>query len=139
MDYPSTIHFESLNKLKGDLRGKVAIVTGPSKGIVNIASIAGLTGVEQMSGYCATKFAVRGISQALYKEVRDYGVKVTCIYPGSVDTHFFDLFANVTQRENMMQPEDIASTILHVLASPPNYHHVDIEVRPLQPKGKRKG
>jgi NADP-dependent 3-hydroxy acid dehydrogenase YdfG len=103
--------------------------------IVNIASIAGLTGVEQMSGYCGTKFAVRGISQALYKEVREFGVKVTCIYPGSVNTHFFDRFENVTAPENMMQPEDIASTILHVLASPPNYHHVDIEVRPLQPKG----
>lgn len=106
--------------------------------IVNISSIAGLTGVEQMAGYCATKFAVRGLSQALFKEVRDYGVKVTCIYPGSVNTNFFDDFANVTTSENMMQPQDIASTILHVLQSPPNYHHVDIEVRPLMPKGKKK-
>jgi NADP-dependent 3-hydroxy acid dehydrogenase YdfG len=106
--------------------------------IINISSIAGLTGIEEMSGYCATKFAVRGISQSLYKEVRNFGVKVTCIYPGSVQTHFFDNFENVTANENMMQPEDIASTILHVLQSPPNYHHVEIEVRPLMPKGKPK-
>jgi len=107
--------------------------------IVNISSIAGLTGVEQMTGYCATKFAVRGLSQALYKEVREFGVKVTCIYPGSVNTNFFNDFQNTTAPENMMQPEDIASTIMHALQSPPNYHHVDIEVRPLMPKGKRKG
>ncbi|MEY3096514.1 MAG: hypothetical protein RL647_104, partial [Bacteroidota bacterium] len=46
--------------------------------IVNISSIAGLEGYQQVSAYCATKFAVRGFSDALYKEVRDFGVKVTC-------------------------------------------------------------
>ncbi len=105
--------------------------------IINISSIAGNTGIETFSGYCATKFAVRGLSQALYKEVRNDGIKVTCIYPGSVQTSFFDEFENITAHENMMQPEDIASTILHCLASSPNYHHVDIEVRPLRPKGKK--
>ena len=106
--------------------------------IINISSIAGLTGVEEMSGYSATKFAVRGISQALLKEVRNFGVKVTCVFPGSVQTHFFDSIGSVTAHENMMQPEDIASTILHILTSPPNYLHAEIEVRPLMPKGKQK-
>jgi len=106
--------------------------------IINICSIAGTTGIEEMSGYCATKHAVRGISQSLYKEVRNFGVKVTCIYPGSVQTNFFDNISSVTANENMMQPEDIASTMLHALQSSPNYHHVDIEVRPLMPKGKQK-
>ncbi|MEJ8802742.1 SDR family oxidoreductase [Pontibacter sp. H249] len=105
--------------------------------IINISSIAGTTGIEQMSGYCGTKHAVRGISHSLYKEVRDYGVKVTCIYPGSVQTNFFDNIDSVTVNENMMRPEDIASTILHTLESHPNYHHVDIEVRPLMPKGRK--
>ena len=104
--------------------------------IINISSIAGNTGIETLSAYCATKFAVRGLSQALYKEVRNYGVKVTCIYPGSVQTNFFDEIESIDANKNMMQPNDIASTILHCLASSPNYHHVDIEVRPLQPKGK---
>ncbi len=104
--------------------------------IINISSIAGNTGIETLSAYCATKFAVRGLSQALYKEVRNYGVKVTCIYPGSVQTNFFDEIESIDVNKNMMQPNDIASTILHCLASSPNYHHVDIEVRPLQPKGK---
>jgi NADP-dependent 3-hydroxy acid dehydrogenase YdfG len=104
--------------------------------IINISSIAGNTGIETLSAYCATKFAVRGLSQALYKEVRNYGVKVTCIYPGSVQTNFFDAIDSIEANENMMQPSDIASTILHCLQSSPNYHHVDIEVRPLQPKGK---
>lgn len=45
--------------------------------IINIASIAGLTGIEEAAGYCATKFAVRGISQSLFKEVRKNNIKVT--------------------------------------------------------------
>ncbi len=107
--------------------------------IINISSIAGLTGIENMSGYCATKFAVRGLSHALFKEVRNYGIKVTCIYPGSTDTHFFDgMEGGGTAPEHMMKAEDISSTILHVLQSPPNYHHVDIEVRPLMPRGPMK-
>lgn len=106
--------------------------------IVNISSIAGNMGIETMSGYCGSKHAVRGISHSLYKEVRNYGVKVTCIYPGSVQTNFFDEIESVTANENMMQPSDIASSIGHVLESSPNYHHVDLEVRPLRPKGRIK-
>ncbi|MFZ1809461.1 MAG: SDR family NAD(P)-dependent oxidoreductase [Cyclobacteriaceae bacterium] len=103
--------------------------------IINISSIAGITGIPSMTGYCATKYAVRGLSQALFKEVRKFGVKVTCIYPGSVQTNFFDEIPSVEVSDNMMQPEDIASTIIHCLNSPDNYHHVDIEVRPLKGRG----
>lgn len=103
--------------------------------IINISSIAGTTGIPGMSGYCGTKHAVRGISHSMYKELRNFGLKVTCIYPGSVQTNFFDSINSVTANENMIQPQDIASTILHCLSSSANYHHVDIEVRPLKPKG----
>lgn len=103
--------------------------------IINISSIAGTNGIAGMAGYCGTKYAVRGLSQSLFKELRDYGIKVTCIYPGSTKTSFFDEFNSVDAHDNMMMPEDIATTISQVLQSSPNYHHVDIEVRPLKPKG----
>lgn len=105
--------------------------------IINIASIAGLNGIEGMSGYCGTKHAVRGISHSMFKELRNFGIKVSVVYPGSVKTSFFDEIDAITAHDNMMMPEDIASTILHTLTSPPNYLHVDIEVRPLRPKGKQ--
>ncbi len=104
--------------------------------IINISSIAGTNGIEMMAGYCGTKHAVRGISQAMFKELRNFGIKVSVIYPGSVNTNFFDDIDAVNANDNMMMPEDIASTIMHVLTTPPNYHHIDIEVRPLRPKGK---
>lgn len=103
--------------------------------IINISSIAGTTGIPGMSAYVATKHAVRGLSHSMYKELRNFGIKVTCIYPGSVKTNFFDEIDSVQANDNMMMPEDIASTIVHCLKSSGNYHHVDIEVRPLKPKG----
>lgn len=103
--------------------------------IINISSIAGTTGIPGMSAYVATKHAVRGLSHSMYKELRNFGIKVTCIYPGSVKTNFFDEIDSVQANDNMMMPEDIASTIIHCLKSSGNYHHVDIEVRPLKPKG----
>lgn len=102
--------------------------------VVNIASIAGTTGIENMAGYCATKFAVRGFSQSLFKEVRNDGIKVTCLYPGSTQTNFFDDIPGTTINDSMMRPEDIASAIVYSLETPDNFLIVDMEMRPLQPK-----
>jgi len=102
--------------------------------IVNIASIAGTTGIENMAGYCATKFAVRGFSQALFKEVRQDGIKVTCLSPGSTQTNFFDEIPGTTPNDSMMKPEDIAGAIIYSLETPANFLIVDVEMRPLQPK-----
>ncbi|MFN3530509.1 MAG: SDR family oxidoreductase [Bacteroidia bacterium] len=106
--------------------------------IINISSIAGLNGIVQGSGYSATKFAVRGISHALYAELREDGIKVSCVYPGSVATHFFDEVEGITINPNMLQAEDVATLLLQLLQSPPNFLTVDVEIRPLQPKGKKK-
>ena len=103
--------------------------------IINVGSIAGTTAVKNMVGYAATKHAVTGISHSLFMELREFGIKVSCVYPGSVKTNFFDKIESIKAHENMMQPEDIAGSIIHLLESSPNYHMVDIEMRPLKPKG----
>ncbi|WP_035567170.1 SDR family oxidoreductase [Hymenobacter sp. IS2118] len=102
--------------------------------IINIASIAGTTGIENMAGYCASKFAVRGFSQSLFKEVRNDGIKVTCISPGSTQTNFFDDIPGTTANDSMMSPADIAGFIIYSLETPFNFHVVEVEMRPLQPK-----
>ena len=102
--------------------------------VVNIASVAGLIGNPNLSGYNATKFAVRGFSEAVMKEVREDNIKVSCIYPGSVATHFAD-DAGTSGSANPMQPEDIAATVVHVLEAPDNYLISEVMMRPLRPKG----
>ena len=105
--------------------------------ILNVASIAGLNGVANFAGYVGTKHAVRGISHSLYMELRDFGIKVSTIYPGSIQTHFFDDIPGMNAHEHMMQPADVALTIVQTLETHPNYFVVDVECRPLRPKGKK--
>ncbi len=100
--------------------------------IVNVASIAGLLGNPNISAYNASKFAVRGFSEAVMKEVRDDGIRVTCLYPGSTDTNFFDV-AGTEMTENPLHPEDVAATVQHVLESPTNHLISEVVMRPLRP------
>jgi len=57
--------------------------------IVNVASIAGMMGYARMGGYCATKFALIGFTEALRDEVIGRGVHVAMVCPGTVESEFF--------------------------------------------------
>jgi len=106
--------------------------------IVNIASTAALEGYPEVSVYCATKHAVKAISESMYKELRDFAVKVTCVYPGSVKTDFFRNVDSIEPHDYMLMPEDVATMIVQATEMPANFHQVSLEVRPLQPKGPKK-
>ncbi|MFQ5684436.1 MAG: SDR family NAD(P)-dependent oxidoreductase [Candidatus Binatia bacterium] len=56
--------------------------------IVNIASVAGKIGNPNMASYCATKFAMVGLSESLYHELRPLGIHVSVVCPGPVRTKF---------------------------------------------------
>ncbi|MFZ2491688.1 MAG: SDR family oxidoreductase, partial [Thermoanaerobaculia bacterium] len=60
-----------------------------SGAIVNVASIAGIMGFARMGGYCASKFALTGFTEALRDEVIGRGVRVALVCPGTTDTEFF--------------------------------------------------
>ncbi len=102
--------------------------------ILNVASVAGLIGNPNLSAYNATKFGLRGFSDALMKEVREDGIKVTCIFPGSIDTHFA-ASAGTQGSSNAMTADDVSSTVVHVLETSDNYLISEVVMRPLRPKG----
>ncbi|HEY8171710.1 MAG TPA: SDR family oxidoreductase, partial [Dehalococcoidia bacterium] len=60
--------------------------------IINISSLAGRMGVPFYAGYCASKFAMRGFSEALRRELRPDGIHVMVVYPGGTAT---DMMENV--------------------------------------------
>ncbi len=103
--------------------------------IVNIASVAGLIGNPTISAYNATKFGLRGFSESLMKELREDGIKVSCVYPGSIETEFFQV-AQVGMSSNPMKVDDVASTIVHAIETPENYLISEVVMRPLRPRGK---
>ncbi len=98
--------------------------------IINISSIAGIVGIENMSVYNGTKFAVKGMSESLYKELRPYGIKVTCILPGSISTNFFDEFEGFKASNTMMNPKDVSDSIVYCMKSSSTFHPVNLEIRP---------
>ncbi len=102
--------------------------------IINISSVAGLLGNPNISTYNVTKFGMKGYSDALFKEVRQDGIKVSCFFPGSIQTEFFDV-AGIPISANPMTPEQISSTLIHVLETPDNYLITEVVMRPLRPKG----
>lgn len=82
--------------------------------IVNIASVAGLVAAPGVATYCATKYAVVGLGQALFQELAPHGVTVTTICPAYVNTQ---LIAGVTQpwlvrKIGLVEPEDVSAAIV---------------------------
>lgn len=80
--------------LKGVLNGARAglehLKKTPGSRLVNIASVAGIYGTPKLAVYAATKFAVRGLSEALDIEFARHGVSVSCVMPWFVDTPILD-------------------------------------------------
>ncbi len=97
--------------------------------IINISSVSGKSGEANGSAYSASKFGLMGFTQSLYEEVRDYGIRVSAICPGFVDTPMIPQMRRM-DRSKMIRPEDIAQTVLFVLTSPPTACPVEITVRP---------
>ncbi|AFL79654.1 short-chain alcohol dehydrogenase [Aequorivita sublithincola DSM 14238] len=105
--------------------------------IINVGSILGITTRSEGAAYSATKYGISGFSEALFKELREYNIKVSCLNPGSIDTSFFES-SGIKSHENMLQAEDIASTLLHILKTPDNMLISEMTVRPLNPKAPDK-
>ena len=102
--------------------------------IINIASVAALLGNPKISVYNATKYALRGFSDALFKELRYDGIKVSCFFPGSIATHFFDEIDEIEVHNGMMHPDEVAETLIFVLERSDNFLINELTMRPLQPK-----
>ncbi len=58
--------------------------------IINVSSISGRIGFPGLSAYCASKFAVEGLSETLRLELQPFGIKVVLIEPGSYRTDIFE-------------------------------------------------
>lgn len=69
--------------------------------IVNTASTAGVVGSPQLAVYSATKFAVRGLTEALDTEFRDLDIRVTSLMPWFIDTPILDMAAKEGANEKM--------------------------------------
>jgi hypothetical protein len=101
--------------------------------IVMISSLAGQNPIAGMATYCASKAALDHFAACLMLEVRQRGIKVTTIAPGSVDTAFSG-DARPPDTSWMLSPEDVARTVVDVLRMRDGAHSSRVEMRPARPQ-----
>lgn len=101
--------------------------------IINISSIAGKIGIAGSVLYCASKFAVMGLSDALLEEVRGHNVRVCVICPGMVHTEFFGRPDVKGNRSDFIQPEDVAEAALLCALDTQTACVKEIVIRPRRP------
>jgi NAD(P)-dependent dehydrogenase (short-subunit alcohol dehydrogenase family) len=118
VDGPFFVTKECLEALKASGRGHV----------ININSVAGKRGFAGNVAYCASKYALRGLSDALREELKPAGIRVTSVYPGPTDTTIFEGVKGDWDRSKMNRPEDVAEVVWQAWSSPRDANVDDLDV-----------
>lgn len=102
--------------------------------LIFIGSESALKGSRKGAVYCASKFAVRGLAQALRDECSKSNVRVTLVNPGMVNSAFFDEldFEPGNDPENFLVPEDIAHAVAYILSTRSVLSVDEINLSPLK-------
>ena len=102
--------------------------------VVFLNSSAGLTAKAGVGQYAATKHALKAVADSLRDEVNSAGVRVVSVYPGRTASPMQEAIFRSEGREYhpecLMQPEDVASVVVHALLLPRTAEITDINVRP---------
>ena len=97
--------------------------------IVNISSLAGQSPLKNGAAYAASKWGLNGLTYSVAEELRDHGVRVSLIAPGSVDTHFGGDSKDGSWK---IQPEDIAEVVAMIVTQSPRSFVGEVKVRPIR-------
>jgi NAD(P)-dependent dehydrogenase (short-subunit alcohol dehydrogenase family) len=105
--------------------------------IFMVSSLAGQNAIAGMAAYCASKAALDHFTACLMLEVRQQGIKVTTLAPGSVDTDFGrdGGFAH-NPGSWKLTPDDLATALIDLLRQRDDAHLSRVEMRPLRPPAK---
>jgi NAD(P)-dependent dehydrogenase (short-subunit alcohol dehydrogenase family) len=102
--------------------------------IINIGSLASRNTFAAGTGYNASKFGLLGMTEAMMLDVRQDGVRVSIVMPGSVNTPFNN-HETSPQRTWKLEADDCALAVMQLLEYPKGAHVSRIEMRPAQPGG----
>jgi 3-oxoacyl-[acyl-carrier protein] reductase len=98
--------------------------------IINISSLAGRNTFAGGGLYCASKWGVQGLSGCMAEDLRDHGIRVSVICPGSVATEFSG--RGPKDPSKVLTPDDVAHAVAMVVTQRPQSFLSEIHVRPLR-------
>jgi len=98
--------------------------------IINVASLAGKSAFAGGAIYCASKWGLLGLTQSMAEDLRPYGIRVSAICPGSVNTDFSPHAGKDPKK--MLQPEDVAHAVETIVTQQPQSFISEILLRPTQ-------
>jgi NADP-dependent 3-hydroxy acid dehydrogenase YdfG len=96
-----------------------------------INSVAGNQTFSEWSAYCASKSGLRALADTLRQELAPRGIKVTSIYPASVDTPMQDKIPYDWDRSKMLSPDDVAEALVNCYQQPAHVQIKDIHLENL--------
>ncbi len=99
------------------------------RAIIYISSIAGKQASPGISAYCASKFGLVGFAHSMFEELREYGIKVSVVCPGYINTDMVSDQTHLNQ-DKMIQPKEFAQLISQIIFSPSSFCPVELIVRP---------
>jgi NAD(P)-dependent dehydrogenase (short-subunit alcohol dehydrogenase family) len=109
--------------------------------IINVSSVAGRRGWANASAYCASKFGLAGLTQALAAEGAPHSIRVVCLYPGAMATHWGTWSpadggqASRAAPEDALPPEDVADYIAWLVCAPAHLIVTEAVVAPIRERG----
>ena len=99
--------------------------------IINIGSLAGKNAFKNGSIYCASKWGLMGLTECMAEDLREYGIRVSVICPGSVATEFGSP-ASKKNPQKMLQPDDIAHAVEMLVTQATQSFISELLIRPTQ-------
>lgn len=100
-------------------RAVLSVMIAQRRGqIINLSSTSGRRGYAFDTAYCAAKFGVIGLSEALAEEVRPYGVRVQVLLPGATDTPMWDQNGPIRRPTFALSAERAAEIVIGLLSVP---------------------
>lgn len=102
--------------------------------IINICSIGSKLGLEKLSAYCASKAALALFGDSLKAELKPYNIRVTNVFPHSINSQKAEIDPASDKRKQMIEPEDIAEALIAVTSSKEYVQYQDITIYPYSTK-----
>jgi 3-oxoacyl-[acyl-carrier protein] reductase len=99
--------------------------------IINISSLAGRNPLPNNAPYAATKWGLNGLTYSVAEELRQYGIRVSVIAPGSINTKFGDPSSGKDPNKKL-QPEDVAAVVASIVTQAPQSFISEVLLRPTQ-------